>query len=299
MTRPPALALLAALAVGLAGCAAPPAPARAVRRPVVALMTDFGLRDDAVGLLRGVVLDLAPDVQLVDLTHEVPAFDVAEGSRLLADAPGVYPAGTVFCVVVDPGVGTARRAIVARLANGSLIVAPDNGVITDAALQHGLTAVRAIETADYLRDAVSATFHGRDVFAPVAGHLAAGRSFEGVGPLVEDWVRLERPRPSREGGVLRGRVIAIDEPFGNVWTDIPAAWLEELGVAYGERVVVAAGGRDPGEVPYVATFGDVPEGAPLLYRNSRGKLALALNMGDLARARRIERGAEVTIRPAR
>ena len=131
-----ALLLLLLLPVGCA-CSPPPAPG-----PPVVLMTDFGLADDAVGLMRGVILGISPRSQVVDLTHRVPVFDVAEGARLLADAPAVYPAGSVFCVVVDPGVGTARRAIVAKLENGSLNLAPDNGDITQAARLHGLLAAR-------------------------------------------------------------------------------------------------------------------------------------------------------------
>jgi S-adenosylmethionine hydrolase len=286
------LLVLGPLALLAACTAAPPTPAPPP--PVVALFTDFGLQDDAVGLMRGVILRLAPRAQLVDLCHQVPRFDVSEGARLLADAPGSYPADTVFCVVVDPGVGTARRAIVAKLPGGSYVVAPDNGVITDLVAAHGVEEVRAVEDPSYVLEALSATFHGRDVFAPVAGNLAGGRSFEGVGPVVTDWVRLERPQPQRGDDALTGQVTAIDEPFGNVWTNLPPAWLEDLGLVQGDRVQVSVG-EVRLEVPYVATFGDVPDGQPLLYMNSRGKLALALNMADFARTHGVERGQPVRL----
>ena len=286
------LSALAAL-VALVGCAAPaPAPPAP---PVVALFTDFQLQDDAVGLMRGVILSIAPRAQLVDLCHQVPRFDVEEGARLLTDAPGSYPPGAVFCVVVDPGVGTGRRAIVAELAGGHYVVAPDNGVITDVVAKHGLLAVRVVDDPSWTLEALSDTFHGRDVFAPVAAHLAAGRPFADVGPVVDDWIRLARPQPERAADRLTGRVVAIDEPFGNVWTDLPAAWLRELGVATGDVVQVEVGELAL-EVPCVDTFGDVPGGQPLLYMNSRGQLALALNQADFARTHGVERGDPVTLR---
>jgi S-adenosylmethionine hydrolase len=285
----------------LAACAtAPPSkPAQPAPSPVVVLLTDFGLQDDAVGLMRGVIHDVAPRSAIADLTHSVPAFDVEEGARLLADAPGIYPDGSVFCVVVDPGVGTERRAVVGRLPNGTLLVAPDNGVLTLVARQHGPLEVRAITNQAIQREALSDTFHGRDVFAPVAAHLAAGVPFPDVGPPAADWIRLEVPEPTRRDGLLSGRVTAIDRPFGNVWTDLPPAWLEDLGVKHGDTVEVELTREAEAlrlKVPYVPTFGAVPEGRPLLYINSRGKLGLALNMGDFAATHGIARGVRVHLR---
>lgn len=291
--RPRRLARLAALALSplLAACASTP-PGE--RRPPVVLMTDFGLTDDAVGLLRGVVLALSPTSQVVDLTHAVPPFDVAAGARLLTDAPGVYPPGTVFVVVVDPGVGTARRAIAARLPDGTLLVGPDNGVLSLAIARHGPAEVRAVENAGLLRADVSATFHGRDVFAPVGGHLAAGAPFEEVGPPVDDWVKLALPRATRDGRAVSGQVTALDEPFGNVWTNMDASQLEALGLRPGDRVAVQVGAASL-TVTFAETFGDVPVGQPLLYVNSRGQAALALNMGDFARAHAVAPGARVRL----
>jgi S-adenosylmethionine hydrolase len=259
-------------------------------------MTDFGLEDDAVGLMRGVIHAIAPRSAIADLTHRVPAFDVAEGARLLADAPGIYPPGSVFCVVVDPGVGTARRAVVARLADGTCVVAPDNGVLTEVLARHGPATVRVVTNQALVRKALSATFHGRDVFAPVAAHLAAGTPFEQVGKVVTDLVRLERQEPTRTKTELRGVIEALDLPFGNVWTNVPTDWLEGLGVAKGDLVSVFLGdAKQPLRIPFCATFGDVPEGEPLLYMNSRGKLGIALNMANFAEAHGIERGAAVRL----
>ncbi|MCW8140394.1 MAG: SAM-dependent chlorinase/fluorinase [Planctomycetota bacterium] len=290
----PRLAL--ALLPLLAACAGAPSPPEGAPVPVV-LMTDFGLKDDAVGLLRGVVLARSPWSPVVDLTHAVPAFDVAAGARRLAEAPEVYPPGSVFVVVVDPGVCTRRRALVARLANGTLLVGPDNGVLSLAIERHGPAEVRALERAALMRDRPSDTFHGRDVFAPAAGHLAAGARFEDVGPEVTDWTRLTLPRAARlaDGGAT-GVVTSLDEPFGNVWTNVPADHLEGLepgaavAVTVGERRLVAT---------FVRTFGDVPVGQPLVYVNSRGHAALAINMGDFARTHDVQPGQPVSIRPAR
>jgi S-adenosylmethionine hydrolase len=294
--------LLVALLVGCAveerrdPPAGDPAPARARSAPVV-LLTDFGLKDDAVGLLRGVILSIAPDAPVVDLCHEVPGFDVAAGARLLQDAPGLYPAGSAFVVVVDPGVGTARRAIAARLANGSFLVGPDNGVLTAALDRHGPAEVRRITNARWLRGDVSSTFHGRDVFAPVAAHLARGEPFEELGPVVEGWQRLDLPKAKREGDALAGVVTALDLPWGNVWTNIPAALLDEL-APVGAMVEVVVGEATL-TARRVATFGDVAEGQPLVYVNSRGDVALALHMGDFAGAHRVTRDQPVRLRVAR
>jgi len=294
MTRR-ALLPLAGLAVLLAGCAGPEPAPPPPPPPVVALLTDFGLSDDAVGLMRGAVLSVCPEATVADLSHGVARFDVAEGARLLADAPAFYPPGTIFCVVVDPGVGTARRGIVARLADGTLVVAPDNGVISAVVERHGPAEVRAITDPTFQRQEVSATFHGRDVFAPAAGHLAAGRDFAEVGPLVEDWVHIEQRLARREGTAIVGEVIAIDEPFGNVWTNVPPTWLEQLGLAEGDGVRVELGAGEALEVPWVSAFGDVADHAPLIYVNSRGRMGLALNMADFARAHGVERGDEVRL----
>ncbi|MGE0712647.1 MAG: S-adenosyl-l-methionine hydroxide adenosyltransferase family protein [Planctomycetota bacterium] len=263
--------------------------------PAVVLLTDFGLADDAVGLMRGVIHTRAPRSQILDLCHQVPRFDVRAGSRLLADAPGYYPPGTVFVVVVDPGVGTARRAVVARLPNGTLIVAPDNGVLSEALRRHGPAVVREVLNRDLLLPARSATFHGRDVFAPVGGSLAAGAAFDKVGPVRGDFVLLEPSQGHVEGQALVGEIEAIDEPFGNVWTNLPEEMLARIGADRGDRLRVTIGDKPPLSLPLAATFGEVPRGEPLAYPNSRGRVALALNMADFARTHGVQAGASIRI----
>jgi S-adenosylmethionine hydrolase len=265
-------------------------------------MTDFGTKDDAVGLLRGVVLSIARDALVLDLTHEVPPYDIAAGARLLEDAPGVYPPGTVFVVVVDPGVGTARKPIAVQLANGSYLVGPDNGVLSLAMAKHGVKEVRTIDDPRFKLSSVSTTFHGRDVFAPSGAHLALGSPpFAEVGPVWNGYVKLAPrrvepimkmgPGPAEITG-LQGEVVAIDEPFGNVWTNITPADLKTL-AGSGDLVFQIADKKVP--APLVATFGDVPEGKALAYWSSRGALALALNMGDAARTLGAKRGMVVVV----
>lgn len=288
MLRLGLLLVVAALAGCASGEAAPP-----VQGPV-ALLTDFGLKDDAVGLLRGVVLAIAPRAQVVDLTHEAPRYEVDDAARLLADAPGLYPPRTVFVVVVDPGVGTARRPIAARLPNGTTLVGPDNGALSLAIARHGPAEVRLIENRGLLRGDVSSTFHGRDVFAPVGAHLAAGVPFEQVGRVIDDWTRLTLPGAVVAERAVSGVALSIDEPFGNLWTNIDAAHLDAIGLEVGQRAKVLVG-EVALDVAFVRTFGDVPVGQPLLYVNSRGQAALAINMGDFARAHGVGPDAPVRI----
>lgn len=267
----------------------------------VVLLTDFGLKDDAVGIMKGVIVSIAPDVRILDLTHEVTPFDVAQGARRLKDAPRFYPPGTVFVVVVDPGVGTERRAIAVRLPGGTMIIAPDNGVVDPVASDHWVE-VREVTNPALLLDNQSATFHGRDVFAPVGAHLAAGFPYEKVGPLVTDWEGLKQPVPTQDGHIWSGRVDDIDEPFGNVWTNIPATWAGKTD-ASSKRVFSVAIGEGPSTVhldlPLVETFGDVGPNTPLLYENSRGALALAINQGDFARFYSVEPGMTVVLEEKR
>lgn len=274
----------------LAACASSPPP-------TVVLLTDFGLTGDAPGLMRGAVLRIAPQGRVVDLTHGIAPFDVREAALVLRDAPASFPDGVVFCAVVDPGVGTARRVLAVRLENGTIVVAPDNGLVTALVAEHPDAEVREVADSGLFLPRTSETFHGRDVFAPTAAHLAAGHPFERVGPRVDDWVRLDLPAPRREDGALAGTVERIDRPFGNVWTDIPADWLPSP-TACGRpaRYRVHLGPRVL-DVPLVRAFGEVERGHPLLYENSRGRLALALRERNLAATLGVRPGDPVRIEP--
>jgi len=191
-------------------------------RPVLALLTDFGTRDPYVGAMKGAALSVCADATLVDLTHDIAAHDVVEAARHLAAAAPYFPAGTAFVVVVDPGVGSARRAL-AVWAGGHWFVGPDNGVLTPVLTP--AAAIVEITSPRYMRVPVSRTFEGRDRFAPAAAWLLRGVPLDALGPPVTDPVRLDLPRPQLVHDVLRGVLIAGDR-FGNVATSIDRAAFE-------------------------------------------------------------------------
>ena len=259
-----------------ASCARRPAP--------LVFMTDFGAADDSVGICKGVMLSLEPRVPIVDLTHDVRPYAIADAARFLADTAPYYPPGTVFVVVVDPGVGGTRRAIVARSRRGQYFVVPDNGLVTSIADRDGIVAVREIANPRWFRGgATSATFHGRDVFAPVGARLARGDDWRDVGPPLGDWVRIAVPTARLGPRGVAGDVIALDGPYGNLVTDIGGDTLAQLGYGTGQPLHVRIGAREL-TLPLARTFGDVPVGQPLAYVDSRGRLAFAVNQGSFAAA---------------
>lgn len=245
-------------------------------------MTDFGAIDDSVAICKGVMLSVEPRLRIVDLTHDVRPFAIADAARFLADTAPFYAPGTIFVVVVDPGVGSARRAIVARSRRDQYFVVPDNGLLTLLAERDGLDGVREITNPRWMRDAVrSATFHGRDVFAPVGARLARGDDWRDVGPPVADPIRIAIPAARVDARGVAGDVIALDGPYGNLVTDVGADVLARLGYGLGARLAVRIGTREL-SLPLVRTFGDVPRGQPLAYVDSRGRLAFAVNQGSFA-----------------
>lgn len=285
----------------LAACAALPAQAAsdAAQKypPTIVFMTDFGVVDDSVALCKGVMYSIAPDVRIVDLTHEVTPFSIRDGARFLFGATSYYPAGTVFVVVVDPGVGSSRKAIVARSKRGQLFVLPDNGLLTLVEQRDGIEAVREITNPDWMIGTkLSSTFHGRDIFSPVGAHLSRGDDWATVGPemAVKDLVRLPiKPATIDEHG-LNGTVIATDGPFGNLVTNVSAEEFLKLGYERGQEVPVTVAGREM-KIKFVKTFSDVPLGQPLLYIDSRGRLALAVNQNNFAAIYGVKPPAELLI----
>jgi S-adenosylmethionine hydrolase len=286
------LAAALLLAAPLARAAAP--------NGIIVYETDFGLRDGAVASMKGVALAVEPTLRLFDLTHEIPPFDIWTGAYQLDITLPYWPPGTVFVVVVDPGVGTERAAIVARTGSGHYVVTPDNGTLTLVADRLGLEAVHRIDEARHRLPGSEAsfTFHGRDLFSITAARLASGAiTLEQVGPrLATEPVRLDYQAASVAGDALVGTIPALDVNFGNVWTNIEPAAMAAVGLAKGDLVAVRIlEGADEvyrGAVVWVDTFGDVPEGEALLYRNSVGTMALAINYGDFAATHGIGFGAE-------
>ena len=244
--------------------------------PIITLTTDFG-DGPFVGLMKGVILGICPRARLVDLSHAVPPQDVRAGALVIEQALSVFASGTVHLGVVDPGVGGARRGICV-CALGSFFVGPDNGLFTAALEADPRARVFHLTNAELFRHPVSSTFHGRDVFAPVAAHLACGLEPERLGPAVADPVRLDWPRPRREGGVLYGVVLGADR-FGNLDTNLSRAVVEEFLQGRPGRVSLA--GMELGGV--APSYDAVPRGQPVAVYNSQERLELALNQGDLCR----------------
>lgn len=271
---------------------------------LLVLQTDFGEKDGAVAEMRGVAYSVSEELRVEDLTHEIPAFDVRQAAYRLWQTAPYWPAGTVFVSVVDPGVGTERRSVVAR-ANGQYFVTPDNGTLSIIARTMGIDAVREIDESVNRRPGSegSHTFHGRDVYVYTGARLASGAiTFEQVGPSlsVDGIVRLEDPTVSFTEGTLQGYIPVLDPQYGNVWTNITRADIAQLDVSVGDvlEVEIMHDGKTvwTGRVPFEKTFGDVPKGKPLLYMNSLDALAVALNQGNFAGTHGIGAGPGWTIR---
>lgn len=262
-------------------------------RPIIALLTDFGTRDHYVGALKGAILSLAPDAQVVDVLHEVAAHDVEGGALALAMAYRSFPRRTVFVAVVDPGVGSARRGL-AVATKSHRFVAPDNGILTEVLAEHPEARVHALTNRRFWNAEVSATFHARDVFGPVAAHLARGTRLDRVGPAVADAVRLPAV-PIRALGTdeWEGKVVLVDR-FGNLVTNVTESGLDSL-LAGSDRtdVLVTVAGVI---APMVLTYSDVPPGEPCALVGSSGRLELAVNGGSAAALAGVERGAAVRVR---
>ncbi|HXN21042.1 MAG TPA: SAM-dependent chlorinase/fluorinase [Candidatus Binatus sp.] len=256
-------------------------------RPTIVFMTDFGTANDAVAICKAVILGIVPDVRIMDITHQVTPFSIEEASRFLAGVSPYYPSGTVFLVVVDPGVGTSRKAIIVKTKKGQYFDLPDNGIITPVADRDGVEGVREIaNTAWMIGDKVSSTFHGRDIFSPSAAHLAAGEDWTQAGPEVKDLVRLKPVVATVDAKGISGEVIGLDDPYGSLITNIQGDDFKPLGYALGENVTVQIANK-PYKFPYVRTFMDVPIGQALLYIDSRGRVGIALNERDFSKTYKI------------
>jgi S-adenosylmethionine hydrolase len=252
--------------------------------PTIVFMTDFGVLDDSVAICRGVMYGIMPTVRIVDLTHQVTPFSIFEGARYLFGATPYYPGGTVFVVVVDPGVGSSRKAIVAHSKKGQYFVLPDNGLIALVEQRDGIDAVREITNPEWMIGGkLSSTFHGRDIFSPVGAHVARGDDWAKVGPEipVKDLVRLDLKIATIDEHGLNASVIATDGPFGNLVTNVDGSDFLTLGYQRGQEVSVKVGDKEL-KMKFVKTFSDVLVGDSLLYIDSRGHLGLALNQKNFA-----------------
>jgi S-adenosylmethionine hydrolase len=279
-----------------AACSQPPAtkqsPAASqtasATRPTIVFMTDFGTANDAVAICRAVIYGIVPEVRLTDITHQVTPYSIEEASRFLLGVTPYYPAGTIFLTVVDPGVGTTRKAIIAKSKKGQYFIAPDNGVLTLTLDRDGLDSAREITNQNWMiQAAVSSTFHGRDIFSPAAAHLAAGWDYNLVGPALPELVRFTTKTATVTEKGVAGDLIGLDDPFGSLISDVTREDFQKLGYVVGDKVLVQIN-KKPATLPYGKTFMDVPVGESLLYVDSRGRVGIAINQGNYAKKFNIE-----------
>jgi len=279
-------------------------------RQALVLSSDFGTTERFVASMKGVALDVEPSLQIHDLTHHIEPFNVWQASYMLAGTIDYWPEGTVFVSVVDPGVGTDRKSVVAKTNTGHYVVTPDNGSLTLVADKQGIREIRQIDETINRRpgSGSSHTFHGRDVYAYTGARLAAAViEFEEVGPLLEPKiVRLHYQQPKRlEGGGVIGNITHIEMPFGNVVTNIPRSLVDALGLSPADNAAVFVEISHAGKpifqerIPYTKSFGHVDQGAPLLYSDSLQTIGLAINSGDFAKQYGVKAGADWTIRLAK
>jgi S-adenosylmethionine hydrolase len=256
--------------------------------PTVVFMTDFGILDDSVALCKGVMYGITPNLRIVDLTHQVNAFSIRDGARFLFGATPYFPSETVFVAVVDPGVGSSRKAVVVKSKRGQFFVLPDNGLMTMVEDRDGVESIREVTNPDWMVGVkMSSTFHGRDIFSPVGAHIARGDDWSQVGPVVKKLVRLDLKPATVDDKGLTGEVIALDGPYGNLITNISADDFQKLGYQLGDKLKATIAGREV-EMPLVRTFSDVPLKQPLLFIDSRGRVSFAVNQASFAAVYKVD-----------
>ncbi len=262
-------------------------------KPIVAFLSDFGTRDHYAGVMKGVVLSICPDAVLVDVSHDLPAHDIPFASLELAATYKYFPPGTIFVVVVDPGVGSARRGIAADCGDWKF-VAPDNGVLTSVFQEAPPKKVVELTERRYARPTVSRTFEGRDRFAPAGAWLAKGIQLPALGRPVADYVQIALPQPTFEQGVIAGTVVRVDR-FGNVVTNIDRRLCERLSPG-GEPLAIDIGGQTVAR--FVSTFSDIAPGEVCALYGSTDHLEFATHAASAAEALGARVGTPATVRRA-
>ncbi len=276
-----------------------------MERPVISFLSDFG-PESAPAICRGVMLSIARDAQIVDISHTIGKFAIRDGAYLLWSAVPWMPVG-IHVAVVDPGVGTARHGLAIQTARGDILIGPDNGLLMPAvAALGGAVEARLLENREMMLPRTTSTFHGRDIFAPIAGHLASGRPFASVGSIIamDELVALDFPAPIVTDGTLETTVLFVDS-FGNLrLAGAPADLEGAIGPLDPGRLLTvefpAVGGLPAvtAAMPWSTTFGDRPVGSTLLYENSFGHLAIAENQGSAAARLGVGQDRPVRVRPA-
>jgi S-adenosylmethionine hydrolase len=252
-------------------------------RPTIVFMTDFGTANDAVAICKAVMVGIAPEARIMDITHQVTPFQIEEASRLLTGVTPYYPAGTVFVIVVDPGVGTSRKAIIAKTKKGQYFVAPDNGLLSPVIEADGLESAHEITNSSWMiQSAISSTFHGRDIFSPTGAHLAMGWDYTLAGPQVAQLVNLSPKMATTTEKGIEGDIIGLDDPFGSLISNVTGDDFKKLGYNFGDKLTVQLNKKSV-TLPVAKTFMDVPVGDTLLYIDSRGRVGIAVNQGDYSK----------------
>ena len=262
----------------------------------ITFLSDFGLKDDFVGTCHGVMKRIAPEAAIIDITHGIPAQSVLQGALVLSNTIEYMPVG-VHLAVVDPGVGGPRRPLALQDADGRHFVGPDNGLLLPAARRAGITAAHELANPEYALSSISRTFHGRDLFAPAAAHLARGVQLEELGPPLDPdaLVDLDLPVPSVVAGGLRATLLYVDS-FGNIALNLTREDVERIGVVSGTRIELEHAGERYYAV-MARTFADARPGDVILYEDSYGNMSVAISRGSAARMLHASPGHAIVITP--
>jgi S-adenosylmethionine hydrolase len=260
--------------------------------PIITLLSDFGTRGPYVGSMKGVIISICRKARIVDITHNIDKFSVSHGAYVLASIVSYFPAGTIHVCIVDPGVGTKRKALIVKTKR-SYLIGPDNGVLMLAASREGIETLIEITNSKYMLDEVSSTFHGRDIFSAVAAHMANGVPVMEFGRETNEFIQPSLPKLALTAQKLSGEVIHLDD-FGNIVTNITLADMNKLGISLGTRVKIVIG-QATHEMRFGMTYGDVAEGQPVALIGSTGLLEISINNGNAASSFKAREGSQVTI----
>lgn len=259
------------------------------------LLTDFGEKDPYTAILKGVIYSIFPGVKIDSITHNIDQYDIHQGAYILYEAAREFPPGTTFLAMVDPGVGVDRRPIALESLDGKYFIGPDNGLFTYVIKYMGIKGIYHIKNPSLFREnSTSYTFRGRDLFGPVAAHIARGTAISEVGPEIKrGWLLINLKEPHVSQGKALGSIVHIDQ-FGNLLTNLTSEHLRKLPLELGEEVEVEIEGRSM-RLKFVKTYGEMAEGSPLLLIDGQGQVELALNQASLAEALKVKVEAPIVI----
>jgi len=260
--------------------------------PIVTLLSDFGLKDPYVAEMKAVIMRICPEARIIDVSHDIEKFNIRMGAFVLASAAPYFPKGTIHVAVVDPGVGTKRRPILIE-ASHALYVGPDNGLLLLAAQKQGVRHVFNITNSHYMLSRVSKTFHGRDIFAPVAAHLASGSDPADFGSEIQDYVIPKFAKPELTANEFRGEVLHIDD-FGNIITNISAEDFEKTRIKDGSTFQLRLKGKITA-LKFCSAYGETPIGKPLALIGSHDFLEISINQGNASKKFGIKTGDQITV----